>query len=111
MGGSATGTLGANNEATWCDIFPNVPPPVALAACGDRTSRGRGGTLPCFVKKLNASGVQTEGCGHLPANRKGCCWRCATKSHQRWRGERPANAVGEGCHRRIMSYHRVMLCR
>lgn len=34
MGGSATGTLGANNEATWCDIFPNVPPPVALAACG-----------------------------------------------------------------------------
>ena len=29
MGGSATGTLGANNEATWCDIFPNVPPPAA----------------------------------------------------------------------------------
>ena len=28
MGGSATGTLGANNEATWCDIFPNVPPAV-----------------------------------------------------------------------------------
>jgi len=28
VGGSATGTVGANNEATWCDIFPNVPPPV-----------------------------------------------------------------------------------
>eukprot|EP00450_Noctiluca_scintillans_P039433 CAMPEP_0194478566 /NCGR_PEP_ID=MMETSP0253-20130528/1968_1 /TAXON_ID=2966 /ORGANISM="Noctiluca scintillans" /LENGTH=504 /DNA_ID=CAMNT_0039317671 /DNA_START=24 /DNA_END=1535 /DNA_ORIENTATION=- len=28
IGGSATGTLGANNEATWCDIFPNVPPDV-----------------------------------------------------------------------------------
>ncbi|CAK9064691.1 unnamed protein product [Durusdinium trenchii] len=28
VGGSATGTLGANNEATWCDIFPNVPPAV-----------------------------------------------------------------------------------
>merc|ERR1712137_161644 len=28
IGGSATGTVGANNEATWCDIFPNVPPPV-----------------------------------------------------------------------------------
>eukprot|EP00408_Alexandrium_pacificum_P008285 CAMPEP_0171231566 /NCGR_PEP_ID=MMETSP0790-20130122/39965_1 /TAXON_ID=2925 /ORGANISM="Alexandrium catenella, Strain OF101" /LENGTH=653 /DNA_ID=CAMNT_0011697787 /DNA_START=77 /DNA_END=2038 /DNA_ORIENTATION=+ len=25
MGGSATGTVGSNNEATWCDIFPNVP--------------------------------------------------------------------------------------
>mmetsp|Transcript_86996 Transcript_86996/g.211103 ORF Transcript_86996/g.211103 Transcript_86996/m.211103 type:complete len:656 (-) Transcript_86996:104-2071(-) len=25
IGGSATGTVGANNEATWCDIFPNVP--------------------------------------------------------------------------------------
>lgn len=28
IGGSATGTVGPNNEATWCDIFPNVPPPV-----------------------------------------------------------------------------------
>lgn len=28
IGGSATGTVGANNEATWCDIFPNVPPDV-----------------------------------------------------------------------------------
>merc|ERR1719484_88104 len=28
IGGSATGTVSANNEATWCDIFPNVPPAV-----------------------------------------------------------------------------------
>merc|ERR1712196_292192 len=28
IGGSATGTVSANNEATWCDIFPNVPPKV-----------------------------------------------------------------------------------
>jgi len=28
IGGSATGTVSANNEATWCDIFPNVPPDV-----------------------------------------------------------------------------------
>jgi len=28
VGGSATGTVSANNEATWCDIFPNVPPDV-----------------------------------------------------------------------------------
>jgi len=28
VGGSATGTVSGKNEATWCDIFPNVPPPV-----------------------------------------------------------------------------------
>merc|ERR1740127_232017 len=28
IGGSATGTVSADNEAVWCDIFPNVPPDV-----------------------------------------------------------------------------------
>lgn len=28
VGGSATGTVSADNDATWCDIFPNVPPDV-----------------------------------------------------------------------------------
>lgn len=28
IGGSATGTVSADNDATWCDIFPNVPPDV-----------------------------------------------------------------------------------
>jgi len=28
IGGSATGTISGNNEATWCDCFPNVPPDV-----------------------------------------------------------------------------------
>merc|ERR1712196_90870 len=28
VGGSATGTISGDNEATWCDIFPNVPPAV-----------------------------------------------------------------------------------
>merc|ERR1719218_89902 len=28
IGGSATGTVSADNEATWCDIFPNVPADV-----------------------------------------------------------------------------------
>merc|ERR1712032_1034198 len=28
VGGSATGTVSGNNEATWCDIFPNVPADV-----------------------------------------------------------------------------------
>merc|ERR1719188_1889969 len=26
IGGSATGAVSANSEATWCDCFPNVPP-------------------------------------------------------------------------------------
>merc|ERR550514_2037385 len=28
VGGSATGTVSGDNEATWCDIFPNVPQDV-----------------------------------------------------------------------------------
>merc|ERR1719460_2735916 len=28
VGGCATGTVSGDNEATWCDIFPNVPPDV-----------------------------------------------------------------------------------
>merc|ERR1719265_1284167 len=35
IGGSATGTVGANNEATWCDIFPCVPPDVYQAKVVD----------------------------------------------------------------------------
>lgn len=35
IGGSATGTVGGNNEATWCDIFPNVPPDVYRAKVVD----------------------------------------------------------------------------
>jgi len=35
IGGSATGTISADNEATWCDIFPNVPPDVYKAKVTD----------------------------------------------------------------------------
>merc|ERR1719159_1168374 len=35
IGGSATGTISATNHATWCDIFPNVPPPVYKAKVVD----------------------------------------------------------------------------
>merc|ERR1711959_789290 len=35
VGGSATGTVSGNNEATWCDIFPNVPPDVYKAKVVD----------------------------------------------------------------------------
>merc|ERR1719464_2621337 len=31
IGGSATGTISGSNEATWCDIFPNVPKDVYKA--------------------------------------------------------------------------------
>merc|ERR1719220_130780 len=31
IGGSATGTISDDNDATWCDIFPNVPPDVYKA--------------------------------------------------------------------------------
>lgn len=33
IGGSATGTISGKNEATWCDIFPNVPPDVYKEKC------------------------------------------------------------------------------
>lgn len=42
IGGSATGTVSADSEATWCDIFPNVPPDVykdAAAACPRASAR------------------------------------------------------------------------
>merc|ERR1719367_2081475 len=35
IGGSATGTVSGDNEATWCDIFPNVPPDVYKAKVVD----------------------------------------------------------------------------
>merc|ERR1719356_999546 len=35
IGGSATGTIDADNGATWCDIFPNVPPDVYKAKVVD----------------------------------------------------------------------------
>ncbi|CAE7333646.1 SPAC4G8.04 [Symbiodinium sp. CCMP2592] len=52
IGGSATGTVGANNEATWCDIFPNVPPPVYKAKVVDifqRISKELAGSVPLKV--------------------------------------------------------------
>merc|ERR1712232_1236442 len=53
IGGSATGTVGANNEATWCDIFPNVPPDVYKAKVVDIFQRlakdVAGGDVPLKV--------------------------------------------------------------
>eukprot|EP00929_Paragymnodinium_shiwhaense_P034595 TRINITY_DN1879_c0_g2_i9.p1 TRINITY_DN1879_c0_g2~~TRINITY_DN1879_c0_g2_i9.p1 ORF type:complete len:491 (-),score=145.47 TRINITY_DN1879_c0_g2_i9:132-1604(-) len=52
IGGSATGTVGGNNEATWCDIFPNVPPDVYKAKVVDifqRIAKELAGDVPLKV--------------------------------------------------------------
>merc|ERR1711920_38021 len=52
VGGSATGTVSAVNEATWCDIFPNVPPDVYKAKVVDifkRIAKDLAGDVPLKV--------------------------------------------------------------
>merc|ERR1711981_673251 len=52
VGGSATGTISGNNEATWCDIFPNVPPDVYKAKVVDifkRIAKEVAGDVPLKV--------------------------------------------------------------
>merc|ERR1719159_1449951 len=52
IGGSATGTISGKNEATWCDIFPNVPPDVYKAKVVDifvRMAQEVAGDVPLKV--------------------------------------------------------------
>jgi len=52
VGGSATGTVSADNEATWCDIFPNVAPDVYKAKVVDifkRIAKEVAGDVPLKV--------------------------------------------------------------
>merc|ERR1719394_930562 len=52
IGGSATGTVSGDNEATWCDIFPNVPPAVYKAKVVDifkRLAKEIAGDVPLKV--------------------------------------------------------------
>jgi len=52
IGGSATGTVSGDNEATWCDIFPNVPPDVYKAKVVDifkRIAKDIAGDVPLKV--------------------------------------------------------------
>merc|ERR1712217_743704 len=52
VGGSATGTVSGDNEATWCDIFPNVPPDVYKAKVVDifpRMAKEVAGDVPLKV--------------------------------------------------------------
>lgn len=90
IGGSATGTVSADNEATWCDIFPNVPPDVYKAKVIDifkRLAKEMAGDVPlkvindgevtalAAVKKIGAGNVMgismgsSEGAGY--ANKDG----------------------------------------
>jgi len=52
IGGSATGTVSGDNDATWCDIFPNVPPDVYKEKVVDifkRISKEIAGNVPLKV--------------------------------------------------------------
>mmetsp|Transcript_43995 Transcript_43995/g.79072 ORF Transcript_43995/g.79072 Transcript_43995/m.79072 type:complete len:957 (-) Transcript_43995:117-2987(-) len=52
IGGSATGTVSGKNEATWCDIFPNVPPAVYKEKVVDifpRMAKALAGDVPLKV--------------------------------------------------------------
>jgi len=52
VGGSATGTVSGANEATWCDIFPNVPGDVYKAKVVDifiRLAKEVAGDVPLKV--------------------------------------------------------------
>merc|ERR1719454_2280095 len=52
IGGSATGTVSGDNDATWCDIFPNVPPDVYKAKVVDifkRIAKEVAGDVPLKV--------------------------------------------------------------
>jgi len=89
IGGSATGTVSAHNEATWCDIFPNVPPDVYKAKVVDifvRLGKEIAGDVPlkvindgevtalAAVQKIKAGNVMgismgsSEGAGYANAD-------------------------------------------
>merc|ERR1719453_606578 len=72
VGGSATGTVSGDNDATWCDIFVNVPPDVYKAKCVnifERLAKEVAGDVPlkvindgevtaiAAVQKINAGNV------------------------------------------------------
>lgn len=68
IGGSATGTVGSNNEATWCDLFPVVPPDVYKEKVVDifnRIARDEFGGCP--IKVIN-DGEVTALAGKMMVN-------------------------------------------
>jgi len=72
VGGSATGTVSGDNEATWCDIFPNVPQDVYAEKVVDifkRIAKDVAGDVP--LKVINdgevtaLAAVQKTGSGNV----------------------------------------------
>mmetsp|Transcript_84442 Transcript_84442/g.235192 ORF Transcript_84442/g.235192 Transcript_84442/m.235192 type:complete len:494 (-) Transcript_84442:117-1598(-) len=72
IGGSATGAVSANSEATWCDCFPNVPPDVykeKVVPIFNNIAKNEFGGIP--IKVINdgevtaVAGGQMIGAGNL----------------------------------------------
>lgn len=65
IGGSATGTISPANEATWCDIFPNVPHDVYKAKVINifpRLAKDLAGDVP--LKVINDGEVAALAAAH-----------------------------------------------
>jgi hypothetical protein len=74
VGGSATGTVSGDNDATWCDIFPNVPPDVYKEKVVDifkRIAKEVAGDVP--LKVIN-DGEVTALAAVQKLGGKGKCW-------------------------------------
>jgi len=66
IGGSATGTVSADSEATWCDCFPNVPPDVykeKVVPIYNVIAKKEFGGVP--IKVINDGEVTAVAGGHM----------------------------------------------
>merc|ERR1719261_1296271 len=123
VGGSATGTISGNNEATWCDIFPNVPPDVYKAKVVDifgRMAKEVAGDVPlkvindgevtalAAVQKIGKGNIlgismgSSEGGGYANADGNLLGWineMCYIKLDMN--PEAPTDSWTKGCHRGI----------
>jgi predicted NBD/HSP70 family sugar kinase len=123
VGGSATGTVSGANEATWCDIFPNVPPDVYKAKVVDifvRMAKEVAGDVPlkvindgevtalAAVQKIGKGNIlgismgSSEGGGYANADGNLLGWineMCYIKLDLN--PEAPTDPWTKGCHRGI----------
>merc|ERR1712046_493506 len=123
VGGSATGTVGGDNTATWCDIFPNVEPQVYKEKVVDifkRIAKEVAGDVPLKVindgevtalaavqkiKKGNIMGISmgsSEGGGYANTDGNLNGWineMCYIKLDLN--PEAPTDPWTKGCHRGI----------
>jgi len=118
VGGSATGTVSGDNDATWCDIFPNVPPDVYKAKVVDifkRISKEVAGEVPLKVindgevtalaavqkiKKGNVLGISmrsSEGAGYANADGNLLGYQRAVLPQARLEPEGTNRPLDEGC--------------